>query len=284
MDQGNWDDLRFVLAVADTGSVSAAARRLGVTHGTVIRRIAAFEDRQGEPLFARHASGYTVLPERQAVIEAVRDAEFAALSVDRLMGGGGAEPRGAVRITSTDTLCQTVLPRAVAAVQARFPELRLSLICSNVALDYTRAGVDVTVRPAMRLPEGLVGTAAGELRFGVYTTPGAPDRWLALEGPLGQSAPAAWITRDVSAGDIGPGADSFQVLREMVAAGLGRSWLPSMLGDPDPRMARWGGEMPDFPIPLWVACQADMAGSARVRAVRSALAEALAEDLPPASA
>ena len=284
MDQSNWDDLRFVLAVAETGTVSGAARRLGVTHGTVIRRIAAFEDRQGEPLFARHASGYRVLPGRQAVIEAVRDAEFAALSVDRLMGGGGAELRGSVRITSTDTLCQTVLPRAVAAVQGRYPGLRLSLICSNVALDYTRAGVDVTVRPARRLPEGLVGSAAGELRFAVYAAPGSVDRWLALEGPLKQSAPAAAMSRDLPPDEIGPGADSFQVLREMVAAGLGRSWLPTMLGDADPRMARWGGQMPDYPIPLWVACQADMDGSARVRAVRGALAEALSVDLPPASA
>lgn len=276
MDQANWDDLRYVLAVADTGTASGAARRLGVTHGTVIRRIAAFEERQGEPLFSRHATGYSVLPGKQAVVEAARDAEFAALSVDRMMGGGGAELRGSVRVTSTDTFCQTVLPGAVAAVQRIYPDLRVSLICSNLPLDYTRAGVDVTVRPAMRLPEGLVGTAVAELRFGVYATPHAADRWLRLEGPLAQSAPAAWMAQDETGTQAGPGADSFQVLREMAAAGLGRCWLPCILGDEDPRMTRRDDDLPDFAIPVWVACHGDMAGSARVRAVRAALGDALA--------
>ena len=58
----DWDDIRFVLAVADTGSLNAAASRLGVTHATVLRRVAAFEQRHGRAIFEHAQSGYKLLP------------------------------------------------------------------------------------------------------------------------------------------------------------------------------------------------------------------------------
>ncbi len=62
MHSDNWDDLRYVLAVAETGSVSGAARRLGVNHATVLRHVAAYEARHGIELFDKSARGYAVSP------------------------------------------------------------------------------------------------------------------------------------------------------------------------------------------------------------------------------
>ncbi len=103
------DDVRYVLAVAESGSVSAAARALGVNHATVLRRIAAFEEAQGAPVFDRTAQGYAVPPEKLRVIEAAREAAQAIEAVARHMTGNGTGA-GAVRVTSTDSLCASVLP------------------------------------------------------------------------------------------------------------------------------------------------------------------------------
>ena len=275
MDRSNWDDLRYILAVYEAGTVSGAARLLDVTHGTVIRRVAAFEALHGEPVFARSASGYALLPGKAAVIEAARDVENAVLTVGRLLAGGQEELRGPVRITSTDTLCLTVLPRAIEAIAARHPALELALICSNLPLDYARAGVDVTVRPAMSLPAGLEGEAVATLAFGVYAAPGGADRWLRLEGPLARAVPAEWMRRELDEGATGPGADSFVILREMAAAGLGRCWMPRILGEGDPRLVLRTDLVPPIEAPLWVACQPELATSARLRAVRTGLAAVL---------
>lgn len=278
MNRDNWDDIRFVIAVAETGTVSAAARRLGVTHGTVLRRIATFEDRLGEQVFDRSANGYALKPEKIAVLDAAHEVENAVLAVEKVIRGTGRRLRGKVRITSTDTLCQTVLPAALAKVEARYPELGLSLICSNAHLDFTRSAVDMTVRPAATAPEGLVSEPAATLGFACYGVAGGNDRWLMLDGPLGRAGPAQWLRERVRAEDMGPGADSFLVLREMVAAGLGRTFLPCILGDGFKGLQRIAGDWPLQEYTIWVACQPEMAGSPRMRAVRKILIEALGQD------
>ena len=93
MHSANWDNLRFVLSVAEHGSVSGAAKALGINHATVLRRVAAFEEAHGGPVFEKTATGYRVLPDRARVIEAAREVANAVLSVERLMHGARAPVR-----------------------------------------------------------------------------------------------------------------------------------------------------------------------------------------------
>jgi DNA-binding transcriptional LysR family regulator len=276
MHKGNWDDLRFVLAVAEGGSVSAAARALGVNHATVLRRVAAFEDMQGVPIFDRTASGYVVLPDRLRVIEAAREAAQAIDTVARMMRGAGLILSGAIRITSTDTFCTAVLPGVLADLRADAADLSIELLSANSHVDLGRLSADITIRPTLRLPEDLRGEMAGELGFAVYAVAGpGPNTWLALRGALARARVAHWLEDSVPASEIVHGSDSFLVLREMAAAGLGRAILPCCLGDPDPRLVRIDGVMPLTAIPIWVASHVELADTPRLRAIRARLAKAL---------
>ena len=82
----DWDDLRFVLAVAEEGTVSAAARRLAVNHATVLRRIARFEDRHGM-VFDKTPRGYSLAQGRQDLVSAARDVDRAVMGVSRILAG-----------------------------------------------------------------------------------------------------------------------------------------------------------------------------------------------------
>lgn len=119
MHNENWDDLRYVLTVAETGSVLQAAKRLGVNHATVLRHVAAFEDRHGATVFERTAQGYRLLPDRVHVIRAAQDAEAAMREVGRLASGGRQAFSGTIRITSTDTLCAGMLSQFATDISAR---------------------------------------------------------------------------------------------------------------------------------------------------------------------
>ncbi len=280
MHKANWDDLRFVLAVAETGSVSAAARTLGVNHATVLRRVAAFEAQHGVTIFRRSATGYEVPGDRRQLIEAAREAAAAHLAVVRLVAGVRSPLQGAVRITSTDTFCSTVLPGAIARIRAAAPDLRLDLLSSNTHADLARIEVEIAVRPAATLPEELRGEQAAELGFAAYAPASAPEvlRWLAPEGALLRSRAAEWLQATVGPAELSGGADSFVTLREMAAAGQGRTVLPCILGDGDPRLERLDGAMPDLAVPVWVASHADLADVPRLAAVRARLVAALAAD------
>lgn len=275
MHKDNWDDLRFVLAVADSGSVSAAARALGVNHATVLRRIAAWEERHGIELFEKSARGYAISPEKLRVVEAAREVESAVYAVDRLMQGAQAPLRGTVRVTSTDTLCLTVLPPIVERLKISEPELIVDLFCTNAHLDLARLDAEITVRPSKSLPQGLVGDSPAALRFEVYEPLKGSDRWLGFSGALTNSVVAGWLTSNVPKEAIAGTADSFVVLRELAACGAGSSILPVILGQTDPRLRRVDGMIGDIAAPLWVACHADLAGVGRVQAVRAALMSGL---------
>lgn len=277
----SWDDLRFILAVAESGSVNAAARRLGVNHATVLRRIAAFEARNGVTLFERSPQGYRVAPGARPLLDATREVENAVFGVHRVLSGGGAELHGDVRVTSTDSLCQHVLPGILAAFRAREPHVFIDLVSTNAHLDLARLDAEVTVRPSIKLPDGLSGTSPAKLGFAAYAAAGMPlpdlasAAWIALGGTSARSLPGAWVAEHVPRERIAARADSFLVAGDLAAAGMGVTPLPCIVGDADPRLRRANALMPMLSVDLWVACHADMETVPRIRAVHRALVEGL---------
>jgi len=272
MNRENWDDLRFVLAVAETGSVNRAGQRLGVTHATVLRRVAAFEAHNGEPIFLKSPNGYKVLPGKMPVIEKARQVQETMLGLAQDRAAQQNAPSGAGRITSTDTLCQLVLPKMVRKISRLYPALDISLLSTNQRLDFSRLIADISVRPAPSLEPALVGEMVGQLGFAVYHRRKAERHWLGLTGRLAASEPAKWMAEHVRPADIREVADSFLVLREMLAEGGGRAFLPCFVGDPDPRLERTPDQPATFSAPIWVAQQRELAQTARLKAVNEQLA------------
>ncbi|RLJ41667.1 DNA-binding transcriptional LysR family regulator [Litoreibacter meonggei] len=268
MHRFNWDDLKYILAVADSGSVSKAGRLLQVNHATVLRRVTLFEERFGLSVFDRTPQGYRLPKENEHLIETIREVDHSVRSVERLIEGGKAPLSGRVRITSTDTLCHSVLPSIVSDMQADSDGLTLELISTNAHLDMTRLDADITVRPTAQLPDHLIGERAGELVFGVYG-PARPSEmgdtdWLGLSGPLSRSAPARWMEENLNATQVKGSADSFLTLREMVAASAGLAFLPTLIGTGDPRLRERLGIAPRFSVPIWVASHADLHSIPRI--------------------
>jgi DNA-binding transcriptional LysR family regulator len=277
----NWDDLRLVLAVAEAGSVSAAARDLNVIHATVLRRVATFEESHGVEIFDKTARGYAIRGDRLRVIDAARDVEAAVQAVRRVISGAQAPLSGVVRVTSTDTFCHYVLPTIISRLQENAQGLRIELLSTNAHLDLAQLHADITVRPAVNLGDDLRGTAPAQLGFDVYAKPGsADDKWLAQTGPIVRTRVTNWIADNVPADAITGAGDSFPTLKELAVAGLGQAILPCVLGDGEPRLERRRGVVSVMPVNIWVASHTDLVDVPRIRAVRDLLTEALAADAP----
>lgn len=277
MHNDNWDDLRFVLAVARTGSVSAAGKALGVNHATVLRRITAFETRHGALIFDRGPRGYSVRPDQRRLIEAAREVEAGVGAVDRLMAGARLPHAGIVRITSTDTFTGAVLPDILADIARGDPAPRVELLTANVHADFARLHADIAVRPAVTLPDDMTGEVAAELGFAVYAAPGLENSpWLGLSGVLSRTVAAAWLAGQPDGALVAGGADSFVALRALAVSGAGRAILPCVLGDGDTRLCRLPQPDPLPRVPIWVACHVDLGDAPRLKPMRRALAEGLA--------
>ncbi|MCG6882233.1 MAG: LysR family transcriptional regulator [Silicimonas sp.] len=272
--QIRWDDLDCVLAVVDHGSVAAAARALGVNHATVLRHIADFEARSGLRMFDKTTRGYRISPDRRAVVEAMREATEALGHVERLVESARPSTAGILRLTTTDTLAQYVLPPMLAEYQHDTGSA-IGILAENAHLDLARMEAQVTVRPALTLPPEIDGAKVAYLRFGVYAAEGTDgEKWLGLAGPLGRTSAAAWM-RDRRYTSVAQ-AESFLVLAAMAAAGMGKVVLPNFVGDATPGL-RPIDPAPDIaPVPIWVGAHVDFSRSGRIRRIRGHLEARLA--------
>lgn len=274
----DWDDFRYVLAVADCGSVSGAARRLGVNHATVLRRIAAFEAGAGAEIFDKTAKGYSVAPDRRRIIDAMREVDAAVQAVGRMITGARVPLTGEVRVTTTDTMATRVLPEIVAGLRQTVPGLRIEVVASNSPVDLGRGQADITIRPAATLPPELQGISPAALGFGAYgLRNGRRDRWLGLAGRLSLSVAGQWQSRNVPSDRLGPSADSFLILAELARLGEGIAILPHVIAAQIPDLEPLPDLMPQMSVPIWVACHSDLATVPRISRVRALLADALAQ-------
>ena len=148
----NWDDLRFVLAVADHGSVAAAARRLGVNHTTVLRRMHAFEESQKIRLFERLPTGYVLTAEGEQLVAAARSIDDTVTGLERRIAGRDLKLEGVIRVTTTDTFMASMLPPHLADFRKKHPRIAIELALTNSRLNLTKRDADVAIRPARELP------------------------------------------------------------------------------------------------------------------------------------
>lgn len=283
----NWDDLRFVLAVADAGSVNAAAHALQVNHATVLRRIAAFEARHGIRAFERDARGYRPGAGTDRLFEAARGVEAAMQALQRLASGQDTRLAGQVRLTTTDTFSHAMLPDILAAFHRRQPEIRVELQTTNAHLSLSRLDADLTIRPALDLPDDLIGSIAARLGFGIY---GRRDivaeqrqsgqravQWLSAGALLEHAPPGQWMAANIPPDKVAGRADSFVTMALMARAGMGLALLPSCLGDDDPALVRLNDAAPVLIVDIWVAAHRDMAEVPRIRVLCDYLIDAFAE-------
>jgi DNA-binding transcriptional LysR family regulator len=165
----NFDDLRYMLAVAETGTTLAASRLLRVSQSTVSRRIAALEEALRVELFDKRRTGY-FLTEAGALLlapaEAVRNATDAfSGAVDSL----SREVSGTVRFTTNEVLGSFVLPKLIERLRQRYPEVRLEVDTTNLLRDLAGGEADVALRAAPAPTQaGLVGLRVIEDYWSLY--------------------------------------------------------------------------------------------------------------------
>jgi DNA-binding transcriptional LysR family regulator len=164
----NWDELRTFVEVARDGSLTGAARRLGLTQPTVGRHIDALEAALGLTLFTRSPRGLTPTPAALALEPHVEAMAAAAAALGRAASGEAAADRGEVRITASDVVGCEVLPPILATFHAAHPGIVIELVLTNRNEDLARRDADIAVRMVRPTKSGLVARRIGTSRIGLY--------------------------------------------------------------------------------------------------------------------
>ena len=289
----NWDDLRIVLAVARQGSLSAAARTLGLTQPTVGRRVAALEAELGTKLFVATRLGQEVSHGARELVAHAERMELSALAAERCSVGRDSGMRGSVCVTATEWMVGSVLAPLVAPFTAKHPELELELLADVRHLSLMRREADIALRVSRFEDDEVVQRKLGVVRFGLYasdsylTRHGTPSfstgcqghRLIAMSKSLSKVPDLEWLPGLTFAAQVVLRTNGREPMATLARAGVGMACLPRLVGD---RTAGLRLLRPPSPAPeraLWLGMHRDARKVPRIRATAAFLGTALARSL-----
>ena len=287
MSTPSWDDQRVFLAVLEGGSLSAAARTLGLTQPTVRARLEALEQALGVALFTRSFQGLQPTDHARTLHAHVRAMDHASRAFLRAASAAAGEVRGTVRLSVAELVGVEVLPAMLAGLRARHPSLVVEVELSNAAANIPEQAADIAVRMLAPTQDSLVARKVGGIPLGLF----AHRDYLAQRGTpqtLADLAAHDLIGPDRSALDLHamervlPGliprmllrTDSHPAQVAACRAGLGIAVMHVALGRADARLAR---VLPDFvagTLPVWLVKHRDLRQELRIRAAFDHLVEA----------
>ncbi|WP_288380036.1 LysR family transcriptional regulator [uncultured Massilia sp.] len=283
-----WELYRSFLGVMREGSLSGAARALGVAQPTVGRHVAALESALGLALFTRSQTGLLPTEAARALQPHAQAMESMAASLERTAASYGDGVRGIVRVTASEVIGIAVLPPVLAGLRARYPDLAVELVLSNQVQDLLQREADVAVRMARPVQAQLVARRVGAVVLGLHAhsdylarrgTPADMDA-LARHDLIGYDRPTPYAREALKrwpqlGGRMAFATDSDVAQLALIRAGAGIGICQVALARRMPGLVRVLPEGFGPGLDTWVTMHEDLRDSPRCRVVFDALVEAL---------
>lgn len=287
----DWNRARAFLATAELGSLTAAARALGMTQPTLGRQVEAFERELGVVLFERVGRGLELTPSGLELLDHVRAMGAGAAGLALAATGQSQSVEGMIRITASEVYSAFLLPPIIARLRAAHPGIEVEIVACNALVDLSRRDADIAVRNSPTTQQNLIARRLRDDRAGFY----AAESYLLAKGEptRGTAADAHFVgfanTDQLIDGLIGLGLDltwrNFPVLSdshlvqwELVKQGAGIGIITQSVGDGEPRVTRVLTDVGPITFPMWLVTHRELHTSKRVRTVFDFLADELSRD------
>ncbi|MHA7775291.1 LysR family transcriptional regulator [Roseibium sp. M-1] len=295
----NWDDFRFILAVARSGSFAAAAAVLGTSTPTVFRRARDMEQRIGTQLFRRDTTGVTLTAAGRDAAALAGTMELEIVSLEARIANEDREAVGTIRLATVDTLIAGPLMPVLSRFRQECPGICLDIRSGIGMADIRQRQVDAALRAGGEPPENLVGRILCRIAVALYC--GRGHYASTLQGEIEREAPedqeisnerelaafvarsrppfvvpgddlkhlatARWCHDHKLAAEPALRANSLHTLERAVQHNMGLGLLPCYLADLNSDLVRLSAPIEDFSSDLWFLTHPELRETARVRAL-----------------
>ena len=286
------NDVRFFLEVAQAGSFSGAARRLGVTQPTVGRRIQAMEDSLGARLFDRVQHGCALTLAGKDIVDAAGNIEENAWVIANKIMGDEDKLVGKVRLTTGEALAQTWVIDKLPLFRQLYPQLELDVLGGTSLDDLLRREADVALRIGTPGSDELVGQCLGKVGFGLYASksytkkfgePSLDTDWskhsiIESTGAIANLAQARKLRSLAKNANIALRTNNIATQVQAAVNSVGLAALPHYVTNNVP-LERIVADTFDLHLDVWLLTHRDLRFTSRVRAVRDFLKEQVKSDL-----
>src|SRR5260221_4201981 len=262
----NWDDLRVFLTLAREGTLTTAAKALGVSHPTVSRRVQALEQQIGARLFERLPDRFVPTSAGEELLAEPEAMETAALSIHRRSAGLSDTVSGVVRLSAGEAMA-ALIARHLAWLRERLRHIEFEVIASHTLANLSRREADLLIREQVPDLAGIVTRKLGRVAYAIYGHPdlaavfskGRPAEarlralpWLGFDDDHSYMPGQAWLQELLAGVRPVVRGNNWLVLHEAARAGTGLAILPCYLGDTDPALRRIGGVIESVLADQWL--------------------------------
>ncbi len=286
----DWNDLRYFLAVAQQGTLTGAARRLGTDHATVSRRVAALERAIGAKLFERAPQGYFLTLSGERLLAHAEAMEAQATAATEELGRPEVGVTGTVRINSLEGFGNVFLAPRIGRFAEKHPQLRLELVTIQQIVALSKREGDVAIGLAPPKESRFVTTRLVDYDLGLYAAPSYLARHAPIVGraDLERHAFVGYVddlvfTRGLDYLDeVLPGlkariqSSSLTAQMTITEQGHGICVLPRFMAAGRPGLAPVLSQEVRLTRSYWLFTHADIADTARVRTVRRFIQDEIA--------
>ena len=285
----DWNKARAFLVTAEEGSLSAAARALGMTQPTLGRQVDGLEKELGIVLFERVGRGLTLTPVGLELLDHVREMGDAAGRMSLAALGQSQALEGTICISASETYAAVLLPPIIAKLREIEPGIKVEIVVSNRASDLRRREADIAIRNFRPTEPDLIAKKICDADAILYATPdylkkiGSPTKPEHLRhaefvnlDPGGMMLKALnHIGLDLTEANFPLLTESYLVMWELVRQGTAIGILDAHIGDADPDVCRVLPNLPPIVFPIWLAAHRELTTNRRIRLVYDFLAESL---------
>ncbi|WP_137885698.1 LysR family transcriptional regulator [Pseudomonas sp. 2FE] len=283
----DWDNLRYFLELSRAGKLTAAARRLGVDHTTVSRRVQALEKSLEAQLFIRAAAGYSLTEAGRNLLPQAEAMESACSAIEQSRAGPGDTLSGQVRIGATEGYGSVMLAPQLAALTQRYPHLGIDLLAvpRMVQLSRHEADIVITLERPVRGPFIITKLTDYVLKLyasASYLEQHPPIRhrddlrehgFVSYIEDLLYSKELLYLDEIGRPRHVALRSTSILAQQQATAAGAGIAILPSFSADADPRLKRVLGEQIEFTRTFWMLMPIELKDIARMKTTWNFLRE-----------
>ncbi|WP_315837021.1 LysR family transcriptional regulator [Bradyrhizobium prioriisuperbiae] len=282
-DNLDWEDLHHFMVLAREGTLSAAARALGVDHATVARRVAALEASVALKLVDRRSRTTTLTDDGQRIAGIAAPMEEATFAVSRAAQAAKPGISGEVAISAPPSLANAIIAPQLVRLRQRHPRIRIKLIGEKRSASLSRREADVALRLARPAEPGLIARKVGSFGFSLYGAPAylkeTPPHAFAYiaydEIIMGDTAQQKWLKVIAGGNEIVLRTNDLENQAAAARAGVGLAALPHFLGDRDPLLARYKVAQKPVSRDVWLVVHRDLRHAPAVRAVMEFLADCM---------
>lgn len=281
----DWEHLRHFAALASGGTLTAAARRLGVDHATVARRIASLEQELGARLVDRRGKRLTLTPAGEQVAAMAGQMAAQAVAIERAASGERSEVVGEVTISAPPAFAAAMLAEPIVRLRREHPELLIRVLAENRYSSLGQREADIAIRFGRPTAGDFTVAKVGVVVFHLYGRPdylkatAAPDRSFIGYDEVLDTAPQQVAIRRLAGGTpLALRSSTIELQMALARAGGGVVVLPDFLAAGDPLLVRAADEE-IIKREVWLIFHTDLKGSAPVRAVANCLRETLSREL-----